>query len=63
MGRSAAGYGVCMGKDRPVTGAAFSEEEIEAWAADAESEQGYTGEHLGPSVVGPPRKDRPKRAD
>lgn len=52
-----------MGKDKPVTGETFSEEEIEAWAADAESEQGYTGAHLGPSVVGPPRKDRPKSAD
>lgn len=52
-----------MGKDKPVTGEAFNEEKIEAWAADAESEQGYTGKHLGPSVVGPPRKDRPRNAD
>ena len=32
----------------------FTEQDIERWAAEAESEQGYTGKHLGPSIPGRP---------
>lgn len=43
-----------MGKYKAVNGTAFTDEEIEKWATSAESEQGYTGGHLGPSVPGRP---------
>lgn len=32
----------------------FTDDDIERWAAEAESADGYTGEHLGPAVAGPP---------
>lgn len=35
-------------------GTPFTDEDIERWAAEAESEQGYTGGHIGPSVPGRP---------
>jgi hypothetical protein len=35
-------------------GTKFTEQDIEKWAAEAESERGYTGGHLGPSVPGRP---------
>ncbi len=37
-----------------VNGTPFTDEDIERWAAEAESEQGYTGKHLGPSRPGRP---------
>ena len=37
-----------------VNGVAFTDEDIERWAAQNESEQGYTGKHLGPSGPGRP---------
>ena len=43
-----------MGEYRDVSGAPFTDEDIEQWAAQAESEKGYTGKHLGPSVPGRP---------
>lgn len=35
-------------------GTPFTDEDIERWAAEDESEKGYTGSHLGPSHPGPP---------
>lgn len=32
----------------------FTDEDIERWAAADESEEGYTGGHLGPAVIGRP---------
>lgn len=43
-----------MSKYTDVNGTAFTDEDIERWAAEAESEQGYTGKHLGPSQPGRP---------
>lgn len=43
-----------MGKYSDVNGTPFTDEDIERWAAEAESETGYTGKHLGPSVPGRP---------
>ncbi len=43
-----------MGKYTDVKGVPFTDEDIERWAAEAESEQGYTGKHVGPSVPGRP---------
>jgi hypothetical protein len=37
-----------------VNGAPFTDEDIERWATEAESDQGYTGKHVGPSVPGRP---------
>ncbi|WP_291280297.1 ribbon-helix-helix protein, CopG family [Galactobacter sp.] len=37
-----------------VNGVPFTDEDIERWAAVDESEEGYTGEHLGPSRPGRP---------
>lgn len=46
-----------------VNGPASTDDGIEGWAAAAESEQGYTGGHIAPSVPGRPisvgRKARP----
>ncbi|MGL5819070.1 MAG: CopG family transcriptional regulator [Phycicoccus sp.] len=39
---------------RDVNGAPFTEEDIERWVTEAESEEGYAGKHLGPSVPGRP---------
>lgn len=33
---------------------AFTDQDVEQWAAEAESERGYTGGHLGPSATGRP---------
>lgn len=33
----------------------YSDEDIERWAEEAESEEGYTGDHLGPARPGTPR--------
>ena len=43
-----------MGECTDVDGARFSEDDIDRWAAEAESDRGYTGGHLGPSRPGPP---------
>lgn len=47
-----------MGKYVAADGTTFTEDDIERWAADAdadaESEQGYVGGHLGPAVPGRP---------
>lgn len=43
-----------MSKYTDVSGVPFSEDDIEQWARQAESGQGYTGKHLGPSVPGRP---------
>lgn len=43
-----------MGKHSDVNGVPFTDEDIEQWAAEAESETAYTGKHLGPSVPGRP---------
>lgn len=41
-----------MGEYTAVNGTKFTDTDIEGWAAEAESEQGYTGAHLGPSAPG-----------
>ncbi|KAA9108198.1 CopG family transcriptional regulator [Microbacterium rhizomatis] len=43
-----------MGTYSDVNGIPFTDEDIESWAAEAESDTGYTGKHLGPSVPGRP---------
>lgn len=43
-----------MGEYSDVNGAPFTDEDIEQWAAEAESETGYAGKHLGSSVPGRP---------
>ncbi|GAB3611393.1 hypothetical protein GCM10027414_35190 [Humibacter ginsengiterrae] len=43
-----------MDKYSDVNGVPFTDEDIERWAGEAESEQGYTGKHLGPSMPGRP---------
>ena len=35
-------------------GKAFTDEDIERWATEAEASSGYTGGHLGPAVPGHP---------
>lgn len=37
-----------MGEYSDVNGVPFTDEDIERWAAEAESEAGYEGKHLGP---------------
>lgn len=43
-----------MAKYTAVNGTTFTDKDIERWAAEAESEEGYTGDHIGPSVPGRP---------
>jgi len=43
-----------MGKYTDVNGVPFTDEDIERWAEEAESENGYSGNHLGSSVPGRP---------
>ncbi|MHA3723535.1 CopG family transcriptional regulator [Leucobacter sp. HY1910] len=43
-----------MGKHADVNGVPFTDEDVERWAADDESDAGYTGGHLGPSRAGRP---------
>lgn len=43
-----------MSEYSDVNGTAFTDEDIERWAAETESEQGYAGKHLGPSRPGRP---------
>ncbi|MGO1592113.1 MAG: CopG family transcriptional regulator [Ancrocorticia sp.] len=39
---------------KDVNGTEFTEEDIERWAADAEADVPYTGEHYGPPTPGRP---------
>ncbi|QIR68807.1 CopG family transcriptional regulator [Kocuria sp. KD4] len=43
-----------MSKYSDVNGTPFTDEDIDQWAAEAESGQGYTDGHVGPSVPGRP---------
>ncbi|WP_378143853.1 CopG family ribbon-helix-helix protein [Cnuibacter sp. UC19_7] len=43
-----------MGTHNDVNGTPFTDDDMERWAADTESDEGYTGKHLGPSVPGRP---------
>ncbi|MFT4136069.1 CopG family transcriptional regulator [Microbacterium sp.] len=43
-----------MSEHTAVNGTPFTDDDIERWAAEAESERGYTGHHLGPAVPGRP---------
>ncbi len=43
-----------MGTHIDVNGTVFTDEDIKQWAHEAESEAGYTGKHLGPSLPGRP---------
>ena len=43
-----------MSKYTAVNGTPFTDGDIERWAAEAESEEGFTGKHIGPSVPGRP---------
>lgn len=43
-----------MSKYTAMNGTTFTDEDIESWAAETESEQGYTGGHLGPAMPGRP---------
>ncbi len=43
-----------MSNDKEERSAPFTDDDIEQWASKAESEQGYTGKHLGPSVPSRP---------
>lgn len=43
-----------MTKYAAVNGTTFTDEDIAHWAAEAESDPGYTGDHIGPSVPGRP---------
>lgn len=43
-----------MSKYTDVNGTVFTDEDIERWVGNAESENGYTGKHLGPSQPGRP---------
>lgn len=43
-----------MGKDTGVNGEAFTDNDLDAWAAQAESPEGYNGGHIGPAQTGGP---------
>lgn len=43
-----------MTKYTAANGTPFTDEDIDRWAAQDESEEGYTGTHLGPSRPGRP---------
>ena len=49
-----------VGAYRDVNGAPFTDEDVEQWASEAESEKGYTGTHLGPSEPGRPTSTQPR---
>ncbi len=44
-----------MGNYSDVNGTPFTDEDVEQWATEAESEHEYIGKHLGPSLPGPPK--------
>ncbi len=39
---------------KSANGIVFTDEDIEQWALEAESDTGYAGKHLGPSIAGKP---------
>lgn len=43
-----------MSAHTDVNGSPFTDGDLEAWAAGPESDQGYSGKHLGPSIAGRP---------
>lgn len=43
-----------MAKYTATNGTTFTDEDIERWAAQAESDQEHTGGHIGPAVPGRP---------
>lgn len=43
-----------VNKYTAANGTSFSDADIERWAAEQESEHGFTGKHNGPSVPGRP---------
>lgn len=43
-----------MKKYTGIDGIEFTDNDIEKWAAEAESDHGYSGDHLGPAVPGRP---------
>ena len=63
-----------MATYKSTDGAVFTDDALERWALEAESDTGYTGKHLGPSIPGRPisvgvqartftlRLDAPRRA-
>lgn len=43
-----------MGQNTGDHSGAFTDDDLEKWGAQAESAQGYTGDHIGPDHVGRP---------
>jgi hypothetical protein len=43
-----------MSTHQDVNGVPFTDDDLDRWAAEAESPEGYTGKHLGPSIPGRP---------
>lgn len=43
-----------MSEYTAVNGTKFTDDDIERWATEAESETGYTGDHRGPATSGRP---------
>lgn len=43
-----------MGQYTGVNGEDFTDDDLEAWAAQAESPEGYSGGHIGPARAGRP---------
>lgn len=43
-----------MGTYSDVNGVPFTDDDVELWAGEAESEAGYTGKYVGPSMPGRP---------
>lgn len=43
-----------MGQYTGVNGEDFTDDDLEAWAAQAESPEGYSGGHIGPAKAGRP---------
>jgi len=43
-----------MSRHTAANGTTFTDEDIEQWATEAESDAGYAGGHLGPAVPGRP---------
>ncbi|MFD2840241.1 CopG family transcriptional regulator [Populibacterium corticicola] len=49
-----------MGEYKDVDRVPFTDEDIEEWAAEAETSTGYTGKHLGLPVAGDPTSADPQ---
>ena len=43
-----------MATYKSTDGAVFTDDDLERWALEAESDTGYAGKHLGPSIAGKP---------